>query len=94
MRHTEIAEGDVYLCESLFDETRRQVLTRAGEMKRYRHSEVVLPDEVYHFRRLIVPRKQTLQQIQEEASERIKSLFSDTIGVGADSKVGRMLTAA
>ncbi|XP_063225388.1 protein polybromo-1 isoform X25 [Bacillus rossius redtenbacheri] len=57
-RPTEIPEHDVYVCESLYDEARRQVrkLSREG-LKKYSHSNAVLEDEIYFFRRLINPPK-------------------------------------
>jgi protein polybromo-1 len=57
-RPTEIPEQDVYVCESVYDEARRQVrkLTREG-LKKYSHSNAVTEDEIYFFRRLINPPK-------------------------------------
>ncbi|KAK7869922.1 hypothetical protein R5R35_013708 [Gryllus longicercus] len=57
-RPTEIPEHDVYVCESLYDEARRQVkkLTREG-LRKYNHSNAVTEDEIYFFRRLINPPK-------------------------------------
>ena len=80
-RPTEIPETDVYICENLFDESKRQIVSRGGDMKRYSHTEAVLQDEVYQFRRLLVLRKQPLAVIQQEANERIKSLFAEAVGV-------------
>ncbi|XP_037079374.1 protein polybromo-1-like [Pollicipes pollicipes] len=89
-RPTEIPESDVYICENLFDESKRQIVPRGGELKRYTHADAVLADEVYHFRRLLVLRKQQLAAIQQEAKERIKSLFAEAVGVAspAGSKAG------
>jgi protein polybromo-1 len=57
-RPTEIPEQDVYVCESVYDEARRQVkkLPREG-LKKYSHSNAVTEDEIYFFRRLINPPK-------------------------------------
>ncbi|GFG36133.1 hypothetical protein Cfor_02751 [Coptotermes formosanus] len=57
-RPTEIPEQDVYVCESVYDEARRQVrkLSREG-LKKYSHSNAVTEDEIYFFRRLINPPK-------------------------------------
>jgi protein polybromo-1 len=57
-RPTEIPEHDVYVCESVYDEARRQVkkLSREG-LKKYSHSNAVAEDEIYFFRRLINPPK-------------------------------------
>ncbi|XP_049837847.1 protein polybromo-1 isoform X3 [Schistocerca gregaria] len=57
-RPTEIPEQDVYVCESVYDESRRQIkkLPREG-LKKYAHSNAVIEDEIYFFRRLINPPK-------------------------------------
>ncbi|XP_075218433.1 protein polybromo isoform X4 [Lycorma delicatula] len=57
-RPTEISEKDVYLCESLYDETKQcmRELPRDG-LKKYVHSSAVTQDEIYFFRRLINPPK-------------------------------------
>lgn len=57
-RPTEIPEKDVYLCESLYDETKpcTRELPRDG-LKKYVHSAAVTQDEIYFFRRLINPPK-------------------------------------
>ena len=46
------------MCESVYDEARRQVrkLSREG-LKKYSHSNAVTEDEIYFFRRLINPPK-------------------------------------
>lgn len=61
-RPTEIPEQDVYVCESVYDEARRQVrkLSREG-LKKYSHSNAVTEDEIYFFRRLINPPKVCIQ---------------------------------
>jgi protein polybromo-1 len=61
-RPTEIPEHDVYVCESVYDEARRQVkkLSREG-LKKYSHSNAVTEDEIYFFRRLINPPKVCIQ---------------------------------
>ena len=57
-RPTEIPEIDVYVCESLYDEARRQVRPLPVEgLKKYSHSSAVMEDEIYFFRRLINPPK-------------------------------------
>ena len=57
-RPTEIAENDVFLCESCYEESRRQIkkLPRDG-LKKYNHSPSVLRDETYFFRRPIQPQR-------------------------------------
>ncbi|KAF0306244.1 Protein polybromo-1 [Amphibalanus amphitrite] len=75
-------EADVYVCENLFDESKRQIVPRGGDPKRYVHSEAVLEDEVYHFRRLLVLRKQPLATIQAGG------LRAHQVSSPAGSKVG------
>lgn len=57
-RPAEIAEDDVYLCESIYDESTKQIreLPKDG-LKKYTHSPTVHQDEFYFFRRLIRPVK-------------------------------------
>lgn len=57
-RPAEIAENDVYLCESIYDESTKQIreLPKDG-LKKYTHSPTVHQDEFYFFRRLIRPVK-------------------------------------
>lgn len=57
-RPTEIPESEVYICESLYDEVKRQVRELPDQgMKKYTHSPQVYQDEIYFFRRLINPPK-------------------------------------
>ena len=52
MRATHYDESDVYICESVYDESRRQIgpLPPTG-LKTYEHSSLdVLADEVYYFK--------------------------------------------
>ena len=53
-RPTEAVENDCYLCESLYEESRRQIkkLPRDG-LKKYTHGAAVVRDEIYFFRRPI-----------------------------------------
>lgn len=57
-RGTETSEADVYLCESLYEESRRQIkkLPRDG-LKKYGHGPAVQRDEIYFFRRPIQPQR-------------------------------------
>ncbi|XP_025412250.1 protein polybromo-1 isoform X3 [Sipha flava] len=57
-RPAEIAEDDVYLCDSVYDENTKQIreLPKDG-LKKYTHSPAVNQDEFYFFRRLIHPVK-------------------------------------
>ncbi|XP_036150298.1 protein polybromo-1 isoform X6 [Monomorium pharaonis] len=57
-RPTEIPEDDVYICESLYDESKSLMkkLSQDG-MKKYTHTSAVTEDETYFFRRPINPAK-------------------------------------
>lgn len=57
-RPTETAENEVFLCESMYEESRRQIkkLPRDG-LKKYAHAPLVIKDEIYFFRRPIQPVK-------------------------------------
>uniref|UniRef100_A0A182SV47 Protein polybromo-1 n=1 Tax=Anopheles maculatus TaxID=74869 RepID=A0A182SV47_9DIPT len=58
-RPTEIAEADVYMCESIFDEFKKQIrkIVAPSGLRKFTHSQMVSTDEVYHFRRPINPPK-------------------------------------
>ncbi len=58
-RPTEIQENDVFLCESIYDELKKQVrkLMVPGGLKKFTHGQAVLVDEIYHFKRPIVVQK-------------------------------------
>lgn len=53
-RPTEIEEKDIHVCQSVYEEQQR-MLTKLQGLKRYTHSDTVLQDEIYFFRRLINP---------------------------------------
>ncbi len=57
-RPTEIPESEVYICESMFDEARQQIVELPKDgLKKFVHSPSVYQDEIYFFRRLINPTK-------------------------------------
>lgn len=57
-RPTEIPEDDVYICESLYDESKSLMkkLSQDG-FKKFNHTSAVTEDETYFFRRPINPAK-------------------------------------
>jgi len=57
-RQTETNETDAYICESFYEESRRQIkkLPRDG-LKKYLHCATVMRDEIYFFRRPIQPQR-------------------------------------
>jgi protein polybromo-1 len=54
-RPTEIPESDVYLCESIYDEFKKQIRKFSSPigLKKFTHSTGVTADEIYFFRRPI-----------------------------------------
>uniref|UniRef100_A0A4W3IBT0 Protein polybromo-1 n=1 Tax=Callorhinchus milii TaxID=7868 RepID=A0A4W3IBT0_CALMI len=56
-RPTEVSESDVHVCESRYNETDKQMKKFKG-LKRFSLSAKVLDDEIYYFRKPIVPHKQ------------------------------------
>ncbi|XP_068985674.1 protein polybromo-1 isoform X5 [Bombus flavifrons] len=57
-RPTEIPEDDVYICESLYDES-KSLMKKLGQegLKKFNHNSAVTEDEIYFFRRPINPAK-------------------------------------
>ncbi|XP_028970113.1 polybromo 1, like isoform X4 [Esox lucius] len=56
-RPTEVPEEDVFLCESRYIESEKQMKKFKG-LKRFSLHAKVVDDEVYYFRKLIVPQKE------------------------------------
>ena len=58
-RPTQYSEADVYLCEAVYDESKRLInkAMMATGMKQYEHSATVQADEVYFFKNPITPQK-------------------------------------
>lgn len=58
-RPTEISESDVYVCDSTFDEAKKNIkkFTQGNGLRKFTHSQMVTPDEIFHFRRPIKPIK-------------------------------------
>ncbi|XP_063696880.1 protein polybromo-1 isoform X2 [Culicoides brevitarsis] len=58
-RATEIPESDVFICESIYDEMKKQLnkISQPGAIRKFTHSKSVTPDEIYHFKRAITPQK-------------------------------------
>lgn len=58
-RATEIQETDVFICESVYDEMKKQLnkISQPGAIRKFTHSKAVTPDEIYHFKRAISPQK-------------------------------------
>ncbi|KYN02038.1 Protein polybromo-1 [Cyphomyrmex costatus] len=72
-RPTEIPEDDVYICESLYDESKSLMkkLSQDG-LKKFNHTSAVTEDEVYFFRRPINPAKVSSDVAQTQSQ--VKSI--------------------
>lgn len=59
VRPTEIPESDVYVCESTYDESKKLVKRNmpGNGLRKFSHSQLVTPDEIYHFKNHITPIK-------------------------------------
>ncbi|GAB0097679.1 polybromo [Sergentomyia squamirostris] len=63
-RPTEIPESDVYICESIYDELKKQIRRLQGTgLRKFTHSQMVTPDEIYHFRAPITPLRVSASEI-------------------------------
>ncbi|KAJ8259784.1 hypothetical protein GJAV_G00173420 [Gymnothorax javanicus] len=67
-RLTEVAEDDVLLCESRYIESEKQMKKFKG-LKRFSLSAKVVDDEVYYFRKLIVPQKEPSPLLEQKIEE-------------------------
>ncbi|XP_072238136.1 polybromo 1, like isoform X3 [Leuresthes tenuis] len=67
-RQTEYLEDDVLLCESRYIETEKQMKKFKG-LKRFSYSSKVVEDEVYYFRKLMVPQKEASPFLDKKIDE-------------------------
>uniref|UniRef100_A0A8C7XI45 Protein polybromo-1 n=1 Tax=Oryzias sinensis TaxID=183150 RepID=A0A8C7XI45_9TELE len=67
-RPTEYSEEDILLCESRYIETEKQVKKFKG-LKRFSYSSKVVEDEIYYFRKLIVPQKEASPFLDKKIDE-------------------------
>lgn len=59
VRPTEIPESDVYVCESTYDEGKKMIRRNIpGQgLRKFPQSQLVTPDEIYHFKNQFAPIK-------------------------------------
>lgn len=59
VRPTEIPESDVYVCESIYDEAKKQIRrnVQGSGLRKFTHTQLVTPDEIFHFKNPITPIK-------------------------------------
>ncbi|KAJ3603207.1 hypothetical protein NHX12_030950 [Muraenolepis orangiensis] len=74
-RPTEVPEEDVLLCESRYIEAEKQMKKFKG-LKRFSLSSKVLEDEIYYFRKLIVPQKEPSPLLNKKIEE-LEAKFAD-----------------
>uniref|UniRef100_A0A8C6Q9H4 Protein polybromo-1 n=1 Tax=Nothobranchius furzeri TaxID=105023 RepID=A0A8C6Q9H4_NOTFU len=67
-RPTEFSEDDVLLCESRYIEAEKQMKKFKG-LKRFSYSSKVVEDEIYYFRKLIVPQKEASPILDKKIDE-------------------------
>ncbi|XP_034725670.1 polybromo 1, like isoform X3 [Etheostoma cragini] len=67
-RPTEVSEEDFLLCESRYIDTEKQMKKFKG-LKRFSYSSKVVEDEIYYFRKLIVPQKEASPLLDKKISE-------------------------
>uniref|UniRef100_A0A3B4YW71 Protein polybromo-1 n=1 Tax=Seriola lalandi dorsalis TaxID=1841481 RepID=A0A3B4YW71_SERLL len=67
-RPTEVSEEDILLCESRYIETEKQMKKFKG-LKRFSYSAKVVEDEIYYFKKLIVPQKEASPVLDKKIDE-------------------------
>ncbi|CAK6974228.1 polybromo 1%2C like isoform X2 [Scomber scombrus] len=67
-RPTEVSEEDILLCESRYIETEKQMKKFKG-LKRFSYSSKVVEDEIYYFRKLVVPQKEASPFLNKKIEE-------------------------
>uniref|UniRef100_A0A4W6D6Q9 Protein polybromo-1 n=1 Tax=Lates calcarifer TaxID=8187 RepID=A0A4W6D6Q9_LATCA len=67
-RPTEVPEEDLLLCESRYIETEKQMKKFKG-LKRFSYSAKVVEDEIFYFRKLIVPQKEASPFLDKKIDE-------------------------
>ncbi|KAM5148764.1 protein polybromo-1 isoform 3-T3 [Mantella aurantiaca] len=77
-RPTEITENDVLLCESRYNESDKQMKRFKG-LKRFSLSAKVVDDEIYYFRKPIVPQKEPSPLLEKKIQE-LEAKFSELEG--------------
>ncbi|XP_077385259.1 protein polybromo-1-like isoform X6 [Festucalex cinctus] len=74
-RPTEVPEENVLLCESRYIESEKQMKRFKG-LKRFSSSGKVVEDEIYYFRKLIVPQKEPSPLLDRKIEE-LEAKFAD-----------------
>ncbi|XP_058534634.1 protein polybromo-1 isoform X9 [Ochotona princeps] len=83
-RPTEISENDVLLCESRYNESDKQMKKFKG-LKRFSLSAKVVDDEIYYFRKPIVPQKEP-SPLLEKKIQLLEAKFAELEGGDDDAE--------
>ncbi|XP_075893553.1 polybromo 1, like isoform X2 [Nelusetta ayraudi] len=67
-RPTEVPEKDILLCESRYIDSEKQMKKFKG-LKRFSFSSKVVEDEIYYFRKLVVPQKEASPFLDKKIEE-------------------------
>ncbi|OPJ80822.1 protein polybromo-1 isoform B [Patagioenas fasciata monilis] len=81
-RPTEISENDVFLCESRYNESDKQMKKFKG-LKRFSLSAKVVDDEIYYFRKPIIPQKEP-SPLLEKKIQQLEAKFAELEGGDED----------
>ncbi|XP_066473274.1 protein polybromo-1 isoform X8 [Tiliqua scincoides] len=81
-RPTEISENDVLLCESRYNESDKQMKKFKG-LKRFSLSAKVVDDEIYYFRKPIIPQKEP-SPLLEKKIQQLEAKFAELEGGDED----------
>lgn len=83
-RPTEIAESDVYICESVYDELKKALRNLVvGNLRKFQHSAEVTEDEIFYFKAPIKPTKDVKNELNELAMME-DSMDGDTPSLSSD----------
>ncbi|XP_075986413.1 protein polybromo isoform X2 [Anticarsia gemmatalis] len=81
-RPTEIAENDVYVCESVYDESNRVARKLKSGLRKFEHTKDVTIDEIYFFPKpLGPPALATAQDVQSSSSAFTQKPFNPSINI-------------
>ncbi|XP_041130256.1 protein polybromo-1-like isoform X3 [Polyodon spathula] len=84
-RPTEVPEDDVLLCESRYNESDKQMKKFKG-LKRFSLSAKVIDDEIYYFRKPVVPQKEPSPLLEKKIQE-LEAKFAEQ-GADDDMEIG------
>ncbi|XP_034113780.1 protein polybromo-1 [Drosophila albomicans] len=83
-RPTEIAESDVYICESVYDELKKALRNLVvGNLRKFQHSVEVTEDEIFYFKSPIKPAKDARSDLNDLAMME-DSMDGDTPSLSSD----------